>query len=483
MDIEYLLRLVHNYSVEDKELIIRAYEFAKVCHEGVFRKSGEPYIIHPLSVACILAEMHADADTIAAGLLHDILEDCPQITKKDLARTFNPTIANLVNGVTKFKKMDYNNDKILTDEANTRKLIESLFMDIRVILIKLADNLHNMRTEQYQPEHKQIEHAHETKDLYVPFARLTGAYKLMLELEDLSFYYLDPKAYKEMDDLINYVKSEYEEEKGRILIQVAQMLNSNHISYNIKSQIKSHYELHRKLLTYGSYDNIHDLYGINVILDSIEDCYSVRAELELMFNYLKEKRKDYIKRPKTNLYQALHTSIISPSGYNFQFQLNTQDMYKINTYGITAYWSLFRGLSKDEIAHRMQQDSKKFPVFSIIKKLASDKNISNESYVSEIKNDVLKEKVYAHTPRGDVIELPVGSTPVDFAFKIHSKIGNTITGATVNGEEVPLSYELKNKDVVEVQYDLSLLDNPNRPDYSNLCKTAYAKRMIKKYSK
>ncbi|MDE6141056.1 MAG: HD domain-containing protein [Bacilli bacterium] len=252
MTLEYLLELVHNYSTEDKELIIRAYEFAKVCHQGVLRKSGEPYIIHPLSVACILAEMHADADTIAAGLLHDVLEDCPQITREDLAHTFNPTIAKLVDGVTKFKKIEYNNDKALTVAANNQKLVQGLLQDIRVIIIKLADNLHNMRTEQFQPAHKQEEHARETMGLYVPFARLTGAYKLMVELEDLSFSYLNPQGYKEMDDLIKFVASEYETEKEQILIEVAQMLNSNKIPFNIKSQIKSHYELHRKLLTYGS---------------------------------------------------------------------------------------------------------------------------------------------------------------------------------------------------------------------------------------
>ncbi len=483
MDIEYLLTLVHNYSVEDKELIIRAYEFAKVCHKNVFRKSGEPYIIHPLSVACILAEMHADADTIAAGLLHDILEDCPQITKEYLASNFNPTIANLVDGVTKLKKIDFNNDKILTEEANIRKLIESSYSDIRVIIIKLADKLHNMRTEEYQPPHKQEEHSRETRDLFVPFARLTGAYKLMTELEDLSFFYLDPKGYQEMDDLINYVRNEYEEEKEQILIETAQMLNSNHVPYNIKTQIKSHYELHRKLLTYGSYQNIHDLYGINIILGTKEDCYSVRSELELMFKFLKDKRKDYIKRPKTNLYQALHTSIISPHGYNFQFQLSTAEMHKINSYGLTAYWDILKKQNKEEVAKRMQQTAMTFPVFSLISKLATDTKVSNQSYVDEIKNDVLKDKVYVSTPKGDIIELPSGATPVDFAYKIHSTIGNTITKAIVNGECVPLSYVLKSKDVVKIEYDPSLLDNPNFEDYTNLCTTAYAKRMIKEYHK
>lgn len=483
MDFEYLLELIHNYSVEDKDLIIRAYEFAKVCHKGVLRKSGEPYIIHPVAVACILAEMHADADTIASGLLHDILEDCPEITKDDLTRSFNSTIANLVDGVTKLKKIDFNNDKILTDAANTRKLIERSYMDIRVIIIKLADKLHNMRTEKFQPPKKQEEHSHETMDLFVPFARLTGAYKLMTELEDLSFSYLDPKGYQEMDDLIKFVTEEFKEEKEKILIEVAQMLNSNHISYNIKSQIKSHYELHRKLLTYGSYDNIHDLYGINITLDSEEDCYSVRTELELMFKYLREKRKDYIRRAKTNGYRALHTSIISPNGYKFQFQLNTPEMYKINAYGLTAYWSLLPGHKKEEVVKKMQQDTLSFPVFSVIKQLSSDKNITNESYVKEIKNDVLKDKVYVYTPKGDVVELPIGSTPVDLAYKIHTNIGNTITAAEVNGEFVPLDYELKNKDEVKIHHDPSVLNEPNRPDYSSFCKTSLAKRKIKEYHK
>lgn len=482
MNLEYLLGLVHNYSREDKELIIRAYEFAKVCHNGVFRKSGEPYIIHPLSVACILAEMNADADTIAAGLLHDVLEDCPNITKDDLSRSFNPTIAKLVDGVTKLRKVDFNNDKILTDAANTRKLVESMGNDIRVLIIKLADKLHNMRTEAFQSPSKQIEHSHETMDFFVPFARLTGAYKLMMELEDLSYFYLDPKGYQEMDKLIKFVAKEYEEEKEQLLIEVAQMLNSNNIPFDMRSQIKSHYELHRKLLTYGSYDSIHDLYGIQIILNNVEDCYRVKAELEGMFKYLKEKGKDYIKRPKANLYRSLHTSIISPSGYNFQFQVNTADMQKINAYGLTAYWNLLKDRNKDEIVKTMQNDFKRFPFFSLIEDL-SNKNVSTESYVKEINDEVLTEKIYVFTPEGDVIELPVGATPIDFAYKIHTDIGNTLIEAKVNGESVPLWQQLKNKDVVKIIYDLSLLTDPNRPDYSSMCKTEYAKRKIKEYKK
>lgn len=482
MTLEYLLELIHNYSTEDKELIIRAYEFAKVCHKGVLRKSGEPYIIHPLSVACILAEMHADADTIAAGLLHDVLEDCQQITKEDLARTFNPTIAQLVDGVTKMKKNHFNNDKVLTAAANTQKLVRGLGQDIRVIIIKLADNLHNMRTEQYQPPHKQIEHSRETMSLYAPFARLTGAYKLMSELEDLSFSYLDPEGYKEMDDLIKFVAKEYEEEKEQILIEVAQMLNSNNISYNIKSQIKTHYELHRKLLTYGSYDKIHDLYGIRILLDDVESCYSVKAELEMMFKYLEEKGKDYIKRPKTNRYRSLHTSIESPNGYNFQFQINTPEMQMINSYGLPAYWSLFSGQKKEVVAQVMQNDFKRFPCFSILKEMARA-NQSPESYVRELNNDVLIDKVYVYTPAEDVIELPIGSTPIDFAYKIHSDIGNTITGVLINGQSERLDYKLKNKDVVNILYDLSLLDAKDRPDYTDMCKIEQAKRKIKEHRK
>lgn len=481
MTLEYLLELVHNYSTEDKELIIRAYEFAKFCHKGVKRKSGDPYIIHPLSVACILAEMHADADTIAAGLLHDVLEDCPTISKEDLAQTFNPTIAKLVDGVSKMKKVDFNNDKVLTAAANTQKLVLGLWQDIRVIVIKIADNLHNMRTEQFQPPHKQIEHANETMGLYAPFARLTGAYKLMSELEDLSFSYLDPEGYKEMDDLIKFVEHEYEEEKEQLLIEVAQMLNSNHIPFNIKSQIKSHYELHRKILTYGSYDNIHDLYGIRILLDNVENCYTVKAELEMMYKYLKEKGKDYIKRPKTNRYRSLHTSIISPNGYNFQFQINTEQMQAINNYGLTAYWNLLSDQNRDVVAQVMQNDFRHFPCFSILKDMASA-NRTPESYVRELNNDVLVEKVYVYTPNEDVIELPIGSTPIDFAYKIHTDIGNSITGVEVNGQKERLDYKLKNKDVVNILYDPTLLTSPDEcPDYSSMCKTEHAKRKIKEF--
>ena len=471
---------IKDYSSEDKQLIIRAYEFASVVHRGVKRKSGEDYIIHPLSVACILAEMHADADTIAAGLLHDTIEDGVGITREKIAGIFNPTIAMLVDGVTKMKKMQFNNDKKMTDDANTRKIVESIIIDVRIFIIKLADRLHNMRTLEFHKPEKQIEHAIETRELFIPFAYLIGAYNIKAELEDICFKYLEPDEYKRIEDYIKYITSAYRSTLDEVVCTISQVLNTNQVPFNIKVRIKNLYGMYQKLKQYGTIEDIHDLVAIKILLSDEESCYWVNKQLENMYEVLEEKSKDYIKIPKTNLYSALHTSIISPSGYKLQFQIKTLQMHKINAYGLTAYWNLLKNQRRLTPAQKMQDEVRKLQFFSVIKELV-DLEVSNDKFNEEIKDDLLSKKIYVSTPKGDVIELPCGSTPIDFAYKIHTDIGNTIVSAVVNDEVVRLNYQLQNKDVVNIISNKHFIGP--KEDYLSYCKTKQAKRKIKELKK
>lgn len=478
MNIETLLDYVKGYSSKDKELIIRAYEFASAVHKGVKRKSGEDYIIHPICVACILAEMHADADTISAGLLHDVIEDGENVTKETLTVAFNETVANLVDGVTKMKKWEFNNDKKLTEEANIRKLLQSITIDIRILIIKLADRLHNMRTLEFHTPEKQIENAQETMDLFVPFANFIGEYAFKLELEDLSFKYLKPVEYLKIKQMVLENSPEYRESLDEVVCTVAQMLNSNSVPFNIKVKVKNLYGIYERLKSYQDINDIHDFISIEILLNAEEECYHLAEQIKNMFKVVNNRCKDYIKTPKTNMYRSIHMPIISPQGYHLQFRIETPEMYKINSYGVTAYWNLLKHKNKLSPAEKMQADVKKFQFFQELEELVN-LEISDAKFNRELKNNLLTKKIYVYTPKGQVVELPIGSTPVDFAFKIHTDIGNNIISAKVNGEYVPLNYQLQNEDVVQV-YSNQLLIGP-RLDYANLCKTGHAKRKIKEF--
>lgn len=478
MGIETLFTLIKDYSVSDKILILRAYEFAAYVHKGVKRKSGESYITHPLSVACILAEMHADADTIAAGLLHDTIEDGENITKELIEETFNPTIALLVDGVTKMKKIEFNNNKKKTDAANTRKIIEGITQDVRIFVIKLADRLHNMRTLEFHKREKQIEISLETMELFVPFANLIGEYSLQLELEDLAFKYCDPANYEKISNMKEKAELDYREDINEILCCIAQQLNSNDISFGVRVKFKNKFGIFKRLKAKKPLNDIHDLVSIKILVDNIEDCYRVKHMIEKMYPTSKEFEKDYILHPKTNLYQALHCVISTLDRKRIQVQIATPEMYKINQYGLTAYWKLLKDTQLVNPAEEMNQDLKKFQFFELLQEL-STLNISNDLYYKEIKEDLLAQRIYVFTPKGDIIELPEGATPVDFAYKIHSDIGDTLTACKINGVESPLDTKLKSEDVVEVKCDFNLVGP--RMDYLDMCKAASTKRKIKEF--
>lgn len=480
MGIETLLQLIKNYSAKDKELIIRAYEFACEVHKNQTRKSGEPYITHPIAVACILAKLHADADTVVAGLLHDCIEDGYGITKELLAKVFNPTIALLVDGVTKIEKINFNNDKHLAEEASTQKMLIGIISDIRILIVKLADRLHNMRTLEFHKPAKQIEISFETMDFFIPFATLIGEYTLKLELEDLSFRYLNPREYQNMQKLKEQLLKDNRRVLDEVIIEVSQMLNSRNIPFDVKLNIKNLYGLYKRLKEHGKIENVHDVFSVNFLLNTELDCYDVRDEISKMYSVLTDKSKDYIKNPKTNMYRSLHTSVISPNKRIIQFQIKTPEMDMINSYGITAYWSLLKNQNRLTPAEKMQDDIKKFQFFQILEELVN-MNVSASEFNQEVKNDILANKIYVSTPDEEIIELPHNSTPVDFAYKIHSDLGNYIIAAIVNGERVPLDYKLNNKDSVRIIAKKDLIGP--RIDTEPFCKTESAKRKVKEFYK
>lgn len=480
MGLENLFTLIKEYSIKDKILIIRAYEFAYKVHKGVKRKSGEAYITHPLTVACILAEMHADADTIAAGLLHDTIEDGDNITKELIEKTFNPTVALLVDGVTKMKKIEFDNDKQQTDEANTRKIIEGITQDVRIFVVKLADRLHNMRTLEFHKREKQIEISLETMEIFVPFANLIGEYAIQMELEDLSFRYCDPKNYEKMTNLREKLEASYREQLDEMLCTIAQELNSNDIAFGVRVKFKNVYDIYKRLKNHIKVSDMHDLVAIKLLVDDVDVCYQVRDSLKSMFKTLPEREKDYVKHPKTNLYSALHLVTTTPDRKKVQIQIATPEMYKINQYGLTAYWKILKNAKKTNAAEEMNQDIKKFQFFELLQEL-STLNISNDLYNKEIKEDLLTERIYVYTPKGDIIELPDGATPVDFAYKIHTDIGDTLIACKINGVESPLDTKLNSEDVVEVSCNFNLVGP--RMDYTDMCKAASTKRKIKEFRK
>lgn len=475
MGIVDLLSIIKDYAPMDKEFILRAYEFASEVHKGAKRKSGEPYIIHPVAVACIAAYMHADVDTIVACILHDVIED-GEITKEDLAREFNPTVAMLVDGVSKLPKFSINNSKLDTDNFNLKKLFLSLVSDIRVILIKICDRLHNMRTLQYHTPEKQVENSRETEKIYVPFASLIGAYNIKQELDDYSFMYLQPKEYEQTASLLKQFQSDNFDIIEEAICRVSQLLNSKSIPFEVKLRVKSLHSLYDKIQKYGDIVNVHDVFSITFLLDDVETCYKLQNEVSKMYPTIPQKAKDYIASPKSNMYSALHSSVYASNNNMLQFQFTTKDRDFINTHGITAFWELQKFNHAPE---HMQEEVSKMPFFRFIKEL-NGTILENEEFNKEVTEDILAATLIVYTPMGEIIELPNGSTPVDFAYKIHEEIGNWITSAIVNGEKVELNHSLKNGDIVEIKFQKDTY-GPIR-DLASMCHTNKAKRKIREFN-
>ena len=476
MSLELLIKNITKYNndLEELQMILEAYKCADELHSGQFRQSGEPYIIHPLTVAYILSEMNADTDTICAALLHDTIEDT-DITKEDIASKFNPTIAKLVNGVTKISKMNFSS-KSDQNYANTRKIITSVTEDVRIIIIKLADRLHNMRTLEFKSEFKQKENALETMEIFVPLAYCIGAYRIKSELEDLSLKYLKPDAYKTIGEMKLKLEQDSQQCVEEMLFKLKWMLDDKNVKNEIKVRAKNTYGVYKRLSDGHKITNIHDLLALKIMVEDISKCYQTLGMIHSVYHPINDKFKDYICNPKTNMYRSLHTTVFGPDERLIQTQIRTFEMDKIASFGLTAYWDINKGIARDI----MQEDlSKKFQFFKSLNEI----NIvfgDNQEFVNQVKNELFASKVYVYTTKGDIIELPKGSTPIDFAYKIHTDIGNTMVGAIVNDEYVNVDYKLKNKDRVKIITD-TLSFGP-REEWIDKAQTTRAKRKIKEFN-
>ena len=470
-----LLDKLREYNPCEVEIVKRAFDYADNLHAGQMRQSGEPYISHPLNVAYILADMHADRDTICAGLLHDTLEDT-NITKEDIAHDFNQNIANLVDGVTKLSKMNFSS-KQDQNYANTRKIITGITEDVRIIIIKLADRLHNMRTLQFKSEFKQKENALETMEIFVPLAYCIGAYRIKSELEDLSLKYLKPDMYRKIEERKLKLEESSAECLKEMLYTIETALNDENIPSVIKIRIKNIYGIYKRLNDGHKLSDIHDLLALKIMVDSVANCYYSLGIIHKEYHPINDKFKDYICNPKTNMYQSLHSTVFGPDDRLVQTQIRTFNMDKVASFGLTAYWDEQKGEARDVMQHDLKQKFQFFKSLTEINAMFGD----NQQFVNQVKSELFADKVYIYTTKGDIIELPKGATPIDFAYKINIDIGNTMVGAFVNDEAVPIDYILKNKDRVRIITD-ELSYGP-RENWIDKAQTSFARRQIKEFNR
>ena len=472
--IEDLLEQVKTYNNndEDLKLIKSAYDYAYKKHFGQKRISGDDYITHPLNVAWILTEINADAYAISAALLHDTIEDSDS-TKEDIEAHFGSTVALLVDGVTKINKIKFSSE---TEQiaANQRKILVGLSEDVRVIIIKLADRLHNMRTLYVMSEEKQKRKAKETLEILTPIAHRIGIYKIKSELEDLSLRYLKPDAYYDVVEKLNIKKTARDEAVNKMMSEVSELLTEHNIVHEIKGRSKSIYSIYQKLNKGKKFDDIYDILALRVFVNTEQECYLALGLIHSKYRPIPKRFKDYIAMPKTNLYQSLHTTVFGIDGELFEIQIRTYEMDRIAEYGIASHWS-YKENKDGSIKDVMDQ---KLQLFRSIIEL-NDETTSNIDFVDSIKKDVLtSDVIYVYTPKGDVIELPEKSTPVDFAYKVHSEVGDTMVGAIVNDNIVPLNYELKTGDIIKINTNKS--SKPSK-DWLNFVITSQARNRIKSY--
>lgn len=442
-----LFKKLEGYSVEDIIKIYRAYEVAKKLHDGQMRKSGEPYIIHPINVAYILTELKADSDTICAGLLHDTLEDT-DISYEELSNLFNPTIANLVDGVTKIRRIHFQS-KREQNLANTRKILTSLTTDVRIIIIKLADRLHNMRTLEFHKLEKQKEIALETMEIFVPLANLVGSYWLKSELEDLSLLYLKPDEYQRCAEIRHKQEAGFDFLLEEMMYKISNDLTKNDIKCNLYKKIKNIYGIYKNFEEGNELYEMHDLLALKIIVDSIPECYWTMGLVHNIYHPLNNRFKDYIGTPKGNLYRSIHTTVFGPEDKLVQIRIRTTQMDNIAYNGLTANWNL----SQDGQREDMQKYFKKnFWAYDSIREI-NEMFTDNDKFIEQVRRELFADKVYVYTARGERIELSKGSTPVDFAYKIHTTLGDSMTGVLINGKEASLNYILKTGDVVIIKTD------------------------------
>lgn len=473
MELSQLLNKLENASPEEKKLIEKAYQLAEDAHQGQKRNSGEDFIIHPLKVAYNLAELSMDVPTIIAGILHDIIEDT-DVSYEQLAEEFGHEVADLVDGVTKLTKIQYKTKEERKAE-NLRKMVIAMSKDIRVIIIKLNDRLHNMRTLEYMSEAKKKEKATETLEIYAPIANRLGMFRIKSELEDLSLKHLDPEGYYDLREKVTMNKASREAYINQIVLQLREKLDETKLEYAIKGRPKHFYSIYKKMVyQHKSFEEIFDLLAIRVIVKTVKDCYGVLGIVHTLWKPLPGRFKDYIAMPKPNFYQSLHTTVIGPGGEIFEIQIRTEEMHYTAEYGIAAHWKYKEGVQgKNELGEKLTWVRQML-------ELQEDSDDSKE-FMDSLKLDLFRNEVFVFTPNGDVINLPAGSTPIDFAYRVHSAVGDKCTGAIVDGRIVPLDYKLKNGNIVKVLTS-SNSNGPSR-DWLKIVVSSHAKNKIRQYFK
>ena len=464
----------------DVSMIEKAYKLAVKAHGDQRRKSGEPYIIHPLWVAIILADLEMDKETIAAGMLHDVVEDT-KFTEEDIRREFGDEVALLVDGVTKLGRLSYSSDKLEVQAENLRKMFLAMAKDIRVIIIKLADRLHNMRTLQFMTPAKQKEKAKETMDIYAPIAQRLGISKIKTELDDLALKYSQPEVFYDLVNQINARKTEREEFVEQIVEEVSTHMKNANIKAEVNGRVKHFFSIYKKMVNQDkTVDQIYDLFAVRIIVESVKDCYAALGVIHEMYTPIPGRFKDYIAMPKPNMYQSLHTTLMSSVGQPFEIQIRTEEMNKTAEYGIAAHWKYKE--SNDGKKSVEAQEEEKLSWLRQILEWQRDMS-DNREFLNLIKGDLdlFAEDVYCFTPQGDVKNLPNGSTPIDFAYAIHSAVGNKMVGARVNGKLVNIDYKIQNGDRIEILTSQNS-KGPSR-DWLNIVKSTQAKNKINQWFK
>lgn len=475
--IDLVLETVRTYitNQESLDIIRRAYELAESQHRNQFRKSGEPYILHPLEVSYILALWQTGPKTIAAGFLHDVIEDT-DLTKKELIEMFDEDIANLVDGVTKLTQLDYISKESAQAE-NHRKMLLAMGRDIRVILIKLADRLHNIRTLKHLRPEKQIRIAQETMDIYAPIAHRLGMFQVKAEYEDICLRYLEPDAFYNIVNLMKKKKSEREEHVERMVSRITEFLELEGFNFNIKGRIKNIFSIYKKMQKgEKEFEEIYDLLAIRLIVDTLQDCYAALGTIHANFTPIPNRFKDYIAMPKPNMYQSLHTTVISENGNIYEIQIRTHEMDEIAEKGVAAHWAYKENTRTTAQEQREIQDKLKW--YEALNSYEEEINDA-ENLLEFVKEDIFNANVYVFTPKGNVLDFPPGATPIDFAYRVHTDLGHRTTGAIVNGKIVPLSYHLKMGDVIEIKSNRNSF-GPSE-EWLNFVGTSQARSKIKQF--
>ena len=477
ISLEEIIASAKNYIEDESQLVVieKAYNFAKEKHEGQYRKSGEPYIYHPMNVAMILTTIYADYETISAGFMHDVLEDC-DCTKEEMEEEFGPTITKLVQGVTKLSKIHFSTEnEYLIDYY--KKIIVGMSEDVRVIIIKLADRLHNMRTLWAIPEDRQKIKAKEALEILAPIAHHLGIHKIKSELEDLSLRYLKPEVFYDIAEKLNKTKLDRDKYVYDMQQEVSDLLTEHHIPHEIKGRAKCIYSIYTKLDKGKKFSDIYDLLALRILVQTEQECYLALGIIHSKFRPLPRRFKDYVAMPKPNMYQSLHTTVFGIEGNLFEIQIRTHEMDEVAENGIAAHWSYKENKGSNSNANLTSTTEQKLQFFKSIIDL-SHEHMNSEEFVNSVRDEVLNNNIYVFTPKGDVIELPRGATPLDFAYKIHTKVGETTVGAIVNNNIVPLNYELKDNDIVKINTNKS--STPSK-EWINMVKSTQTKNKIRSF--